>query len=140
MEKCSRALWVALVFGVACAGSAVAQEAKDAAKDAAQDPLSFEVADANHDGFISRSEVPKQLNDVRAHFAQYDKDGDHRLSRREYNDALAATGATRPCDNHEVSQTKTSCGDALDPGITRREAPVAQPSPHPPQSSGSRGR
>jgi hypothetical protein len=118
MEKCSRKLFVASLFALTCAGSALAQ---DAAKDAAKDPLSFEVADANHDGFLSRSEVPKQLNDLRAHFAQYDKDGDHRLSRSEYEDALVAT---RACDNREIAGQASKCDMRLNLANGNRHEPM----------------
>ncbi|KRF01906.1 hypothetical protein ASG87_10390 [Frateuria sp. Soil773] len=45
---------------------------------------SFDELDVNHDKFISRSEVPKSLTALRAHFAEYDRDGDHRLTPQEY--------------------------------------------------------
>jgi len=118
MEKRSGKLFVAVLFALTCAGSAMAQ---DAAKDAAKDPLSFDAADANHDGFLSRSEVPKQLNDLRAHFAQYDNDGDHRLSRGEYEAALVAT---RACDNREIAGQASKCDTRLNFANGNRREPM----------------
>jgi hypothetical protein len=78
----------ALFFAVAFAGLAMPVVAK--AQAVSDSPLAFANADKNHDGFMSRSEVPKDLHDLRAHFDQYDQNHDHRLSEGEYGDFLTA--------------------------------------------------
>ncbi|WP_424683575.1 hypothetical protein [Frateuria sp. YIM B11624] len=42
-----------------------------AIRDGAQHFPRFEQLDANHDGLLSRSELPNSLQDMRAHFSQY---------------------------------------------------------------------
>ncbi len=44
----------------------------------------FERLDANHDGELSRSEVPRDMHDLRAHFIEADWSGNGRLSPDEY--------------------------------------------------------
>lgn len=74
-------------LSVSLSGVTVSAVAADTAPDAS---LVFANADKNHDGFISRSEVPKDLHDLRAHFDQYDENHDHRLSEQEYAGYLTA--------------------------------------------------
>jgi hypothetical protein len=50
----------------------------------------FAEADKNHDGVLSRSEIPSGLHDLRAHFDQYDIDNNHQLSKAEFSIYLAS--------------------------------------------------
>ncbi|MEP6899687.1 MAG: EF-hand domain-containing protein [Rhodanobacter sp.] len=77
-------------FFIALALAGLATSVFAAGQAASDSPLAFVNADKNHDGSISRSEVPKELNDLRAHFDQYDENHDHRLSQQEYGGFLTA--------------------------------------------------
>ena len=44
----------------------------------------FLALDRNHDGFLSRSELPPEMVILRSQFGKYDKDHDHRLSYSEF--------------------------------------------------------
>lgn len=44
----------------------------------------FAELDKNHDGKLSRSEIPHNLHELRARFRSYDKDGNGSLSPDEY--------------------------------------------------------
>lgn len=54
------------------------------AADVVASPLYFANIDRDHDGFLSRAELPQALHDLRAHFSQFDVDGNHRLDGGEY--------------------------------------------------------
>lgn len=54
-----------------------------ATQDGAQRLPRFEQLDANHDGLLSRSELPDSLQDMRAHFSQYAYVGE-RISHETY--------------------------------------------------------
>lgn len=54
-----------------------------AAGDGPQGFPAFEQIDANHDGVLSRSELPDSLHDMRTHYRQYAYVGD-RISRQTY--------------------------------------------------------
>lgn len=54
------------------------------ASEIASSPLYFGNIDLNHDGLLSRSEIPKALSGLVAHFDQYDFDHNHRLDSGEY--------------------------------------------------------
>jgi len=45
---------------------------------------SFSTLDKNHDGRITRSEVPHDMHALRRDFRSYDRDGNGSLSRQEY--------------------------------------------------------
>lgn len=107
----------ALVFAVALgagffATTALAQDAKQGSM--ADSPLAFANADKNGDGSLSRSEVPKELRDLRAHFDQYDANRDHRLSEGEYAGYLASLGEGA-CRN-ELHMDTSKC--KMLPGIS----------------------
>jgi hypothetical protein len=70
-------------------------------------PFYFPNIDINRDGFISRSELPKELNDLRTHFDEYAFD-DHRLSKREYVQYLKTIADAR-C-GHSDTMAFTGCG------------------------------
>src|SRR5205085_943457 len=50
---------------------------------AAAAPATFEALDADHDGSLARAEIPGTL-DLARNYANYDLDGDGKLSRDEY--------------------------------------------------------
>lgn len=61
------------------------------ASEIASSPLYFGNLDRNHDGLLSRSEIPKALRDLSAHFDQYDVDQNHRIDSSEYADFMQNT-------------------------------------------------
>jgi hypothetical protein len=75
------------VLGFAASMAASAHENVAVPNSAVNAPV-FSSLDANHDGVLVRSEVPKQLHELRAHFNQYDVAGDHRLTEIEYTSYL----------------------------------------------------
>jgi len=66
----------------AAAAMPVASAAADEVGSRLQLP-SFEQVDANHDGVLSRSELPDGLQDMRMHFSQYAY-ADNRITRQTY--------------------------------------------------------
>ena len=59
-------------------------------KDQKPEP-SFNTLDKNHDGRITRSEVPRYMHALRRDFHRYDRDGNGSLSRQEYQAYLHKT-------------------------------------------------
>jgi hypothetical protein len=55
----------------------------------------FDSVDANHDGVLSRSELPPQLADMRSHFRQYAYAG-NRISRDVYQWYVASAALPPP--------------------------------------------
>ncbi|MHB1056390.1 MAG: EF-hand domain-containing protein [Rhodanobacter sp.] len=80
----------------------------------ANSPLYFPNVDKNKDGYLSRSEVPKGLHDLRTHFDQYDQNHDHRLSAAEYSDYLTAMVAGA-CNSNLQSAKNPNCSG--NPGV-----------------------
>lgn len=94
----STLLAAALVAGLAGAGAAIAQTPPPAPQPQPQPQQSmpaqpdqpteskpgFDTLDANGDGRLTRSEVPEDMHDLRAHFMEYDRDHDGKLSPPEY--------------------------------------------------------
>jgi hypothetical protein len=106
-----------LSIALAIIGSSlcVAVAAQSITKDnVANSPLYFPNVDKNHDDFISRSEVPKDLHDLRTHFDQYDDNHDHRLSAAEYSNYLTAMVAGA-CNSNLQSAGNPNCNGA--PGV-----------------------
>lgn len=100
--------WVGVSLMLATMGhAAIAQETKPAAPAEAHD---FDDLDKNHDGVISRSEVPKDMGELRAHFDQYDGNHDHRLSRGEYMAALQSIAAGACRDDQKMATAGCSLG------------------------------
>jgi len=54
----------------------------------------FNAFDADHDGYLARSEVPETMKDLRMHFAQYSFD--HRMSKGAYMQYLQSQ-VSKPC-------------------------------------------
>lgn len=111
-------------------------------QDASSSPLYFANMDKNHDGSISRSEVPKELHDLRVHFDQYDTNKDHRLSVAEYSIYLKhlAAGGAGTCNSIQQNLKDPNC-DAVT-GLRDRD-PYSRPDtranispPPPPPTSG----
>lgn len=55
----------------------------------AADRYAFDTMDANHDGYLGRSELPRTMKDLRMHFDQYSLN--HRLSESAYARYLQST-------------------------------------------------
>lgn len=83
----------------------------------------FEQIDANHDGMLSRSELPDSLQDLRMHFSEY-AFVDHRISRATYEWYAAPSRRLR-----EVRFAKPPGQYAFSRPYIRREAPGATPMP-----------
>jgi len=80
--------------------------AQDAAStDPTDSPLYFPKLDKNHDGQLGRSEIPKELSQLRAHFDQYDTNHDHRLSENEYANYLSVAGQGA-CSSNDFTAAK----------------------------------
>lgn len=111
-------------------------------ENASSSTLYFPNMDKNHDGFVSRSEVPKEMHELRVHFDQYDLNKDHRLSVAEYSSYLntLAAGDAGACNSTQQNVKDSSCGGMTglrdtQPRIqadTRSSyTPVPRPSPPP---------
>ncbi|MEP7186759.1 MAG: EF-hand domain-containing protein [Rhodanobacter sp.] len=95
-----------IVIAVALLGLPAAASAQAAASTNTDDsPLYFPKMDKNHDGAVSRSEVPKELRNLRVHFNAYDTDHDHRLSQGEYVSYLQNTGKAA-CSSNNFTSSK----------------------------------
>jgi hypothetical protein len=81
-----------VAFGFAAAASAT--DVLAGTSSAAERPA-FSSLDVNHDGVLSRSEIPKQLHELRAYFERYDFAGDHRLTETEYMSYLGRNRTQR---------------------------------------------
>ena len=99
----------------------------------ADSPLYFRNVDKNHDGSIGRSEVPQELNDLRAHFDLYDINHDHRLSEAEYVNYLRTLGSAacrndkymnQNCGVSPYSADPERIGNGGSPAVTPPKAPV----------------
>lgn len=88
-----------------------------------QQAPAFEQIDANHDGMLSRSELPGSLRDLRMHFSQY-AFVDHRISRATY-EWYAAPGRRL----REVRFAKPHGQYAFSHPYVPRQAPGATPPP-----------
>jgi hypothetical protein len=108
-----------------------AQEA--AVENPAASPLYFPNVDKNGDGVVSRSEIPKELPELRAHFDQYDANRDHRLSEGEYVNYLTTLGS-RAC--REDVHTQAKCQISPYAGDPRRDYAGESPAVNPPKTSG----
>lgn len=116
------------IAGLAMSTAIAAQDVTP--QDAANSPLYFANADKNHDGFIGRSEVPKQLNDLRTHFDQYDRNHDHRLSEAEYVSYLQTFGAGACRDDKHTNakcQVSPYASDMQDAGFGHDAPAVSVP-------------
>ncbi|WP_083845935.1 hypothetical protein [Rhodanobacter spathiphylli] len=100
---------------------------------ASSSPLYFANVDKNGDGVISRSEVPKDLPGLRAHFDQYDLNRDHRLSEGEYVSYLGSIGSTACRDDQH---TEAKCQVSPYAGDARRQYSGESPAVRPPKGSG----
>ena len=99
----------------------------------ADSPLYFPNVDKNGDGSIQRSEVPKELRDLRTHFDQHDKNHDHRLSEAEYVAYLSTLGAAACRDDIHVSAKcaiSPYAGEPRRPGYGSDSPAVSPPSKH----------
>lgn len=104
-----------LVLAIAGSWSTGVVLAQDITKDnVANSPLYFPNIDKNKDGYLSRSEVPKELHDLRTHFDQYDQNHDHRLSSAEYSSYLTAMVAGACNSNLQTAKNPNCSGN---PGV-----------------------
>ena len=74
-----------ITLGAAALTPAFAQESTVAHVDPA-----FHQADLNHDGRLSRSEIPKDMPLLRTRFSTYDRNQDNELDAQEFTAAQAA--------------------------------------------------
>lgn len=94
---------------------ALAVVAQSVTKDNVENsPLYFPHIDKNHDNYLSRSEIPTELHDLRTHFDQYDQNHDHRLSAAEYSSYLTALVAGA-CNSNLQSVKNPNCNGS--PGV-----------------------
>jgi hypothetical protein len=125
------------VMAVAGASMSSAVSAQGAATGNPSDsPLYFSNVDKNGDGVISRSEVPKDLPGLRAHFDQYDSNRDHRLSEAEYVNYLSTLGS-KACRDDIHTQAK--CQISPYAGDARRDYAGESPAVRPPTPKASGG-
>jgi len=153
MERYQSAVWAAAVLLLGLTGTGQVLAAQDAAPKAeaskaeaskTETPsFDFDELDKNHDGFISRSEVPKEMNDLRSHFDQYDQNHDHRLSRGEFMAAVAALDAKACTEDQKMATAKCNLGTA-DNGDAHRQSfqniPFRNAAPPPGAAPAPRGR
>jgi len=83
----------------------------------------FGQIDTDHDGMLSRSELPDSLRDLRMHFSQY-AFVDHRISRATYEWYAASNHRLR-----EIRFAKPHRPYAFSQPYVRRQAPGASPTP-----------
>lgn len=80
----------------------------------------FGIADANHDSMLSRTEVPRAWNDLRAHFDAQDRDHNHRLSEPEFNAYLMTLVSTDWSDPNQRISQRRGARDILPPLPSRQ--------------------
>lgn len=104
------------------------------AANASSSPLYFPNMDKNHDGLLSRSEVPKEAHELRVHFDQYDLNKDHRISVAEYSAYLKSVAASSgACNSTQKGLADPNC----DRNTQLRDATLgASPQPVLPAPSG----
>lgn len=119
---------ISMTAGLVTSDFAVAQNITP--ENAKNSPLYFANVDKNGDGSIGRSEVPKELSGLRANFAQYDLDHDHRLSEHEYVTYLKTMGQGACRENaHTESKCSSSPYSMSTPtmGVSDVNAPPGRP-------------
>jgi hypothetical protein len=131
----STSLFFALAASCLSASSAVAAQSA-VSQDATKSPLYFPNADKNHNGVLTRSEVPKELHELRSHFDQYDANHDHELSEAEYVGYLSSLGSgacrddvhtSEKCAISPYSADPQRIGDAIMSGQTPRDPGMVNP-------------
>ncbi len=137
-EDMERQMFVKLLIALTVVWSSfagvAAQDAKPA--DMSSSPLFFGNIDKNHDGAISRSEVPKDLHDLRVHFSRYDANQDQRLSSAEYSYYLKgmASGNSGACNTNQQILTDPNCAGM---GRMRENGQRYSPPPPPIRTGGN---
>jgi Ca2+-binding EF-hand superfamily protein len=94
----SRFVFVAMLLMMFCVVDTYAQNTAlsgDQTKKIAKFDEKFDAADINHDGFLTRDEVAKNMPHVAKHFDIIDVDHDGKLSRQELAQFLAAKRKAR---------------------------------------------
>jgi Ca2+-binding EF-hand superfamily protein len=76
-------------FALAMCGIAPAVSAQQAAEQAMVDP-DFQGMDQDHDGRLTRSELPKDMVLLRTRFSTYDQNHDNKLDAQEFAAAKTA--------------------------------------------------
>ena len=100
-----------IALALLASSSLMASEVRNATPpDVSKSPLYFPNIDKNHDGFLSRSELPKEMVDLLVNFDHYDGNGDHRLSVSEYRNYLM-TLADPSCNKKKTSPYSHNCND-----------------------------
>lgn len=91
--------WMMLVaaglLGVAVYTAAAARSDDNKSSQDQRPTPAFSTLDKNHDGRLTRSEVPHDMHVLRRKFHSYDRDGNGWLSRREYQAYLHPTAFRR---------------------------------------------
>ncbi len=111
--KSQTSLVFCMVLAIFASSSCFTVEAETVTADNVKSsPLYFPSVDKNHDGFLSRSEIPKSMHDLRVDFNRYDGNGDHRLSPAEYSNFLRklAAGNQAVCGNGNQQLADPNCG------------------------------
>ena len=75
---------VVAVLGALVLGTAWAGTGNKSSSDSGKQAPSFSQLDRNHDGRLTRSEIPHDMHKLRREFRSFDRDGNGWLSKREY--------------------------------------------------------
>lgn len=76
-------IFIGLLAAMACSAASARADDNNSAQDQKTAPT-FESLDKNHDGRLTRSEIPHDMHTLRRQFHSYDRDGNGSLSKREY--------------------------------------------------------
>lgn len=87
--KSEKSSGTACVLAFALCGIATAAWAQQAAGPATVDP-DFQAMDQDHDGRLTRSELPRDMVLLRTRFSSYDRNQDNKLDAQEFAAAKAA--------------------------------------------------
>jgi Ca2+-binding EF-hand superfamily protein len=98
----------AILFAAAAAIT-MAISATAIAQDSGKHLPSFEELDVHHDGLLTRSEIPKELQALREHFQLYDQNHDHRIDKIEYEAYLSSVSSDTSDCTGEARKGSSEC-------------------------------
>jgi hypothetical protein len=81
--------WSALALALSCTAAIPVAFAQQAAAGGASDSA-FQSMDQNHDGHLTRAEIPKDMVLLRTRFTTYDRNQDNALDAQEFAAAQVA--------------------------------------------------